>query len=553
MPRINGNNRLVSPLSAAALVVAFGLAVILTGCRVGPNFRTPQAPIADNWKTLSDTRIKGEPADTREWWKVFNDPVLNGLIDQASRDNLSLHAAGLRIIQSRLVRAASVWTFFPVAPLSGEVSHYHFSRNVKPDVTLKKGSVDFNRRLGGALSEALKRNVDVHLPDVTITPSMDMYRAGVDAIWEMDVWGKDQRRIESATGELSASIADYDNVLVMLTGEIAMSYIEIRTLQQELQITRDNVAILERVAGVVGERRDKNIVTDLDADLAATLLNDTKAEIPSLEAALAQAENGLCVLLGKPPYHIADELGVSGRIPEAPKDIAIGAPADLLRRRPDVRAAEQLAAAQSARIGLAKSFLYPSFSLFGSLGLASSKSELFFRDNSVRGAYGALFGWNILLYPVLQDNVRLQDATFQESVANYKQTVLTAAKEVENAATTFVKAQDRLPLRTESAQASRRAIQRAIDQYKVGVTPFATVVNSAQFLVQNTDRAAQAQGEVALALVATYKALGGGWQIREGKEVIPEETKKQMRKETDWWTFEGPRMLTTKKLLTPKE
>lgn len=536
-------------LRVAVLASALMIAVFLTACRVGPSFRPVKSPMAEKWKATSDQRIKGEPVDSREWWKAFNDQTLNGLIQQAYEQNLDLQAAGLRIIQSRLARATSVWTLFPAGQVSGQAVHTRMSQNVSPDVNIKKKD---SAKFDNILTDALKQKITGALPDISVTPELDIYKAGLDAIWELDVWGKTRRKIEAGSGELSASIADYDNILVSLSGEVAALYIDIRTIQQQLRIAHENIAILQNVTGVVQKRRSKNIVTDLDVDLAGTVLRDVQASVPALEAALSQAENALCVLLGKAPYDIAKELGDSTRIPIASKDIAIGAPADLLRRRPDVRGAEHLAAAQCARIGQAKASLYPSFTLLGSLGLQSSKSNMFFKDDSVRGAYGGMFSWNILLYPVIQDAVRAQDAKFHEAVAFYKSTVLNAAREVETAATAFVKAQDRLPLLTENADASQRAIRRASEQYEMGVTPFVTVVNSAQFLVQERDRAAQAQGQVALALVATYKALGGGWEIREGKEVIPEETKKQMRKETDWWSIEGPRMLTTKKLLAPK-
>ena len=422
---------------------------------------------------------------------------------------------------------------------------------MEPNVSYKKGDVQFQRRIGDIISSALGRRVDITAPELVPAKERDLYRTGVDAAWELDVWGRTRRNVESNTAQLQASIADYDSVLVSLTGEVAMDYIEIRTLQQRLKVARENIAILQKTLEIAQWRAHEGEVTHLDENLAKTLLRKTQAGVPKLKAALKDAEYCLCILLGKQPYDIGRELGEANGIPVPPASVAIGVPADLLRRRPDVRMAERQAAANSARIGAAKAGVYPSFSLFGTLGLSSSQSDMFFRGDSVRGTYGGMFSWNILLYPVIQDATRLRDAQFQESVLNYKNTVLTAAKEVESAATTYVQAQEQIPLLADSAEAARQALDLATGQYKRGTLDFSTVTESMAYLVQENDSLAQAKGEVALAMVATYKALGGGWEIRQGKEVVPEEIKEQMKKETEWWTFDGPTMLNTKKLMGP--
>ncbi len=537
--------------------IGLGLAymmLLMAGCAVGPNFESPQSPVAGKWNLADEQKVKTAPADTREWWKVFNDPQLNSLINQAYQQNPGLQAAGLRIIQSRLSRAASVWTFFPVLRTSGEASHHHFSENVEPNVNYKNGSAEVHLsegRLGDYISSILGHKVDVTAPELTPLREMDLYRAGVDAAWEIDIWGRTRRDVEAHSAELQASIADYDSALVSLTGEVALSYIEIRTLQQRLKVADENITVLKNALEIAQGRAHEGEVTQLDVHLARTLLLNTQANVPLLEAALNQAENGLCILLGKQPYAIGKELGAAHGIPVPPPSVAIGAPADLLRRRPDIRMAENLAAADCARIGAAKAGVYPSFTLFGALGLSSSKSNMFFKDDSVRSTYGGLFSWNILLYPIIQDVVRLRDAQFQESVLNYKNTVLMAAQEVESAATAYVKAQERLPLLAESSAASHQAVDLATSQYKRGTVDFSKVTDSLAYFVQGNETLAEANGQAAVALVATYKALGGGWEIRHGQEVVPEEIKQQMKKDTEWWTFDGPTMLDTKKLMVP--
>jgi NodT family efflux transporter outer membrane factor (OMF) lipoprotein len=523
------------PLLIGSAFVAF--AMTLSSCKVGPDYKYPyysaQDLINEQWRAADPGMVKQTPQQNIEWWKVFNDPKLDSLIEEAAAQNLTLHAAGLRIIESRLARSASKWAMAPGARISGSAARVELSQNVKPDVSVS----DFRTRLGDILA--------TRLPDITVTPEMNVYRAGVDAIWDIDVWGKSRRRIESNRAAFDASVANYDDVLVSLIAEVAASYIEIRTLQQRLDLVNESIALQKMVLAAAEGRVGKNDGADLDVELARTILCDTMAIVPTLEGALSQAASGLCVLLGKPPYDIVQELGDVRTIPAAPVEVMIGAPADLLRRRPDIRRAEREAAAQCALIGVAKADLYPSFALFGGLGLGSSNTGVFFESDSVTSKYGGLFGWNILLYPLLQQNVRFQDAKFQESILYYKQTVLTASREVEDAATLFVKTQQRLPLLLESSEASKRSADLATDKYGNGEAHFSSVLDSLQLFLQQEDRYTEARGQAALSLIATYKALGGGWEIHRGKEVVPEEIKEQMRKETDWRRFDGPLMLRT--------
>lgn len=546
------------------MFIAFLLVLGLSGCAIGPNFKRPETALAEKWMAAGQQQIIGKPVDQTEWWKVFHDPVLDALVAQAQSQNLTLQAAALRIVQERAVKSGAIWTEFPLllGP-NASYTEWHYSRNVKPDVEIKKGSfqvIQNGRRVrqprrDRILLPRLAANlpqVEITRPEVTFSDEVQIYQAGFDAIWELDVWGQKRRLIEAASASFRASIADYDGVLVSLTAEVAATYIEIRTLEDRLRTTREDITVLEQFLEAAQGRAHEAQVTDLDVQMARTILTDTQASIPALESALKVAKNGLCVLLAKPPQDLHRELGGPRPIPAPPSEVAVGIPADLLRRRPDVRMAELEAWAQCARIGVAKGRLLPSFSLLGSVGFASSSTGNFFDDKSFRSIYGGAFNWNPIIYPFTIEPVRIQDAKFQESIAEYKETVLRAAQEVEDASARFLGAQDELKKFDQSAEASRRATNLALGQYELGTLPFPGTVEALQYLVTQQDRAIQTRGDVSLNLVALYKALGGGWQLSRDKPLLPEDVTNQMKKRTDWWSFTGKWELYPKEFKQPQ-
>jgi outer membrane protein TolC len=279
--------------------------------------------------------------------------------------------------------------------------------------------------------------------------------------------------------------------------------------------------------------------TELDVQQATTNLSDTRAQIPALERSLRQAKNALSVLLGMPPSELSGLLGTGGRIPVAPANVAVGIPAELLRRRPDVQQAELRAASQSALIGVARTELYPRFSLLGSIGFAtsdtgsSSAGDLFDSD-SLTFLAGPTFQWNILNYGRLKNNVRVQDARYQQTIVNYRNTVLTAYREVEDAMVGFVQSQIESGFRGEGARAARRSVEIANIQYREGAVDFQRVIDSERALVLQQDSWSNSKGDIALNLIAMYKALGGGWEIRAGQDFVSDENREQMEQRTDW-------------------
>ena len=371
------------------------------------------------------------------------------------------------------------------------------------------------------------------------------YNLGVQIGWEIDFWGKFRRGIESADAALLASIADYDTVLVTLTADAANLYVIIRTFQERLAIARKNVKIQERSLNIADVRFRNGATTELDVQQAKTLLFSTQATIPALESDLHQTENALSTLLGKLPGYVRQMVGGQGKIPSPPAQIAVGIPADLLRRRPDVRGAELQAAAQSALIGVAKADFYPSVALLGSIGLsatqssnttASGKSGIgeWFTGDSLTYMGGPSVTWNIFNYGQISNNVRTQDARLQQLLVNYQNVVLQAAQEVEDSSVGFIRAQEQAGFLDESVTAALRSVDLAVIQYRDGAVDYTRVLNTQQSLILQQDQATVARGDIARNLTDLYRALGGGWQLRAGKDFVPDATKNTMAERTNW-------------------
>jgi NodT family efflux transporter outer membrane factor (OMF) lipoprotein len=316
---------------------------VLTGCKtVGPEFIRPDAPVSDQWLEVKGQDISTSQADFSEWWTIFNDPILNSLIESSYQQNLPLQIAGIRILEARAQIGIAVGNNYPQQQqVRGGISHIELSDN--------------QANLLPALDTSY-RNID----------------AGFDIGWELDLWGRFKRGIEAADADLLATIADYDDVLVSLTASVASAYTLIRTFEERLAIARENVEIQNQSFEISTIRFQNGITTELDVQQAKTLLLNTKASIPALGIGLQQAKHALSILLGLPPGNLETLLEGEGIIPTAPAEVAVGIPAELLRRRPDIRRSELQAAAQSALIGIAESDLYPHFSLIGSIGLRAS-------------------------------------------------------------------------------------------------------------------------------------------------------------------------------------
>ncbi|MGR8949574.1 MAG: efflux transporter outer membrane subunit [Gammaproteobacteria bacterium] len=482
----------------------------INGCTMlGPDFQTPSAPISAAWQPLETESVSTISNDLAQWWTTFDDEVLNSLIERAVTQNLPLQIAGIRIFEARAQLGIATGSQYPqLQRARGGLTHIEASEN----------SPNFS-----AVLDDSYRDVDI----------------GFDAGWELDIWGRFRRGIEAADANLLAQIAGYDDALVSLTAEVANTYVALRTFEARLAIARENVVIQQRSLKIATVRFENGATSALDVEQAKTLLANTQASIPDLRIGLRQTQNALNILLGLPPGGLeAFETGTA-EIPMAPAEVGVGIPADLLRRRPDIRRAELQAAAQSALIGVAQADLYPQFSLVGTVGLRSSDTGVsdlgdLFDGDSIEAGFGPSFSWNIFNYGRIKNAVRLEDARFQQAAINYKNTVLNAANEVENALVAFARGQERLKFLNDSVTAAKRSVDLALVQYRDGTVNYTRVLDTQTFLSAQQDSHTAARGRVIRDLIATYKALGGGWQIRATTGVLQEPVLNEMGQRTDW-------------------
>jgi NodT family efflux transporter outer membrane factor (OMF) lipoprotein len=493
--------------TASAIASLAMVSMVLSGCMVGPDYQPPPAPVADAYRDPESDAVKQDPAELAEWWTVFGDPALNDLVEAAYRQNPTLRTAAVRVLEAEARRGFAFGLLFP----QQQAGFGGYSRNrISENAAGVPGNID---------------------------RSFDDWQVGAAASWELDVWGRFRRGIESADADVLASLANYDDVLVTLVANVATEYISIRVLQERLAVARANVEVQRRGLDIAETRFKAGTATDLDRAQAMALLRDTEALIPDFEAQVVQAENRLCILLGIPPQDLLATLGESQPIPTAPQSVAIGIPADLLRRRPDVRRAERELAAQSPRIGIAKADLYPAFSLVGDVRLQSENFSNLFEGDSLAAFGGPQFRWNLFNYGRIENNVRVEDARFQALIGVYEDTVLRAQTDVENSIAGYLGAQRQVTLLNDSVDAAKRAVQVAEEQYRGGIADYTRVLLTDDFLQDEQDRWVSTRGAVALNLVSLYRALGGGWEIRGDGLPIDEQTRKQMKERSNWGKY----------------
>ncbi|MGD8614227.1 MAG: efflux transporter outer membrane subunit [Gammaproteobacteria bacterium] len=488
---------------------ALGAALLLNGCTtLGPDYQPPEPEVEQRWLDTDAPGVQPREVDYGAWWSVFDDPVLNALIEEAYQQNLPLQIAGLRILEARAQLGIAIGDQYPqLQQAAGALNRNRISEN----------SPNFNPIAEDSFWQA---------------------NIGFDAAWELDFWGRFRRGVESAAASLGSQVASFDSALVSLTAEVARVYVTIRTLQEQLEVARANAATQQRGYEIANVRYEAGAVSELDRAQALTLLRDTEAAIPVLQGRIRQSMNALSILLGAPPRDLSVRLGEGG-IPETPAEVAVGMPADLLRRRPDIRQAELQAAAQSALIGVARSELYPRLSLVGSIGFVSSdtnQSDLgdLFKGDSLAYSVGPSFVWPIFNYGRLQNNVRVQDARLEQLLVNYQNQVLDAAREVEDGLAGFLAARAATDYLGDSVDAAQRAVDLSLIQYREGAVDYQRVLDSQQRLLGAEEAWTNARGDIILSLVQTYKALGGGWQIRTGQDFVRESLQERMRERTDW-------------------
>jgi NodT family efflux transporter outer membrane factor (OMF) lipoprotein len=498
------------------------LLVALTGCTtVGPDFVPPVAPALEQWREADGKLVTRAPDEQLLWWEAFGDPVLTRLVEAAYRENNNLKIAGLRVLQARAQLGIAVGYLYPqVQQLNGGASVTSASENA---ANTKGGDLEFWE-----------------------------YNVGASVSWELDFWGKFRRAIESADANLLASISAYDNTLVLLVAQVANTYVAIRTAEEQLRVARDNVALQQRGLRIVEARFRGGDVGELDVLQATTQLLGTQASIPPLETGLQQARNALSTLLGRPPGGVEEILGPqSGAIPAPPDTLAAGAPADLLRRRPDVRQAELAAAAQSAAVGVAEADLYPSFGLTGFFGVVAADQTdttrtgdsgigQLFDASSVTFFGGPYFSWNVLNYGRITNNVRVQDARLQQLLVNYQDTVLRAMKEVEDGMVEYLNSREQQRILEATEDSARRSLTLADVGYREGLSDFQRVLDAQGALLRAQSQVVAAHGTTARSAIDIYRALGGGWESRPGQGYVDEATRDEMRQRVNWGDLLDP-------------
>jgi NodT family efflux transporter outer membrane factor (OMF) lipoprotein len=504
--------------------VLFGLlalSLVISGCTmVGPDYVKPSAPDPKEWLDSTDPKIESKAADFSAWWTVFNDPMLNTLVNSAYQQNLTLQVTGIRILEARAQLGIAVGNQYPQ------------TQQGFGDATVEKTS----RNLPNAISAERFAYV---------------YDVGFDAAWELDFWGKFRRAVQAGVADLQASIADYDDNLVFLTSEVARTYINLRTFEERLAVARANTKIQTESLRLAQAQFDAGAVTELDVFQSRALLRSTEATIPGFESEIRQAKNALAILLGKLPGEIDAMLAGPGRIPQMPAEIAVGIPAELLRRRPDIRLAERQLAAQSAQIGVAKADLFPRFSLFGSIGYTTAGSTNppqsnnaglsdMFKNKSFGYSAGPSITWDLFNYGRITNSIRVEDARFQELAVDYENTVLQAVQEVEDAMIAYLRTQDQVAFLADAVEAYKSSVDLSTLQYKEGLVDFQRVLDAQQNLVQQQDNWVVTTGDVGLSLISLYKALGGGWEMRAGQDFVPGDIKAEMEKRTNWGDLLSP-------------
>ena len=504
------------------LVLLVPVLLLLSGCMVGPDYQRPKVAVSPNWAETGDQRVSTGSTTYRDWWRAFNDPALDRLIARAYRDNLTLQQAGVRVLQARAQLGIAVGEIYPADAAGRRV------RPVQPD---ERSSLHRRRLQAAAASTYWQSQI------------------GAQASWELDFWGRIRRGIESADASLLATLADYDNTLVTLTADVANTYIALRTAEERIRIARENVEIQEQTLKIVEARFKYGTVTQLDVEQARTVLLNTLATLPTLETQRRQARDALSVLLGMPPSDLSDLLDGPSAIPVSPPQVIVGIPADLLRRRPDIRSAELQAVAQSAQIGVARADLFPAFSLIGNLVLLSTDLGTFrlsdmFRWGSRSGPGRSLRAVeHPQLWPDHEQRPRAGRALPAAAPRLSADRCSSAQQDVEDNLVAFLRAQDRADLLAKSVTSSRNAVYLAVLQYREGVTDFTTVLTAQQTLLTQQDNLASTLGNISTSLVGVYRALGGGWEIREGEDIVPAEIKAEMRQRTNWGEPAGPRDL----------
>ncbi len=470
-----------SRLSALGMLASLLALIIAAGCAVGPNYKAPKTSVPPKFTYGEQTNVSAD-AIVITWWRGFNDPELDQLVERARAGNYDLKIATANLREARAMRRQVQFDLAPVVNGVGSYNHTLYSQDSEP------------------FAPRSERNIS-------------LYDVGFDATWELDVFGRVRRSVQAATADMQASEADRRDVLVSLISEVARNYFELRGAQGELEVALQNADNQRETVKITEARLEGGRGTELDVAQARAQLNNTLASIPPEEEAIAHATHRLSVLIGQQPTALTAELSVSKPWVTLPALVAIGKPEDMLRRRPDIRAAERTLAADTARIGVATSDLFPRVVFNGSLGLASSSITGLGKGGADNWSFGPNITWAAFDLGHVLSRMKASDAHAEATLGVYERTVLTALEETENALVDFGRERVRHDYLIKSVESSEIAAKLARERYENGATDFLTVLDAQRVLYLAQDQLAQSQTRTTTALVAVYKSLGGGWEI----------------------------------------
>ena len=473
-------NRLRAKENLNAAVCA--VALILTGCAVGPNYRRPATPEPPAFANASGISTKDVQFNTT-WWRSFNDPLLERLVEKASTNNLDL-----RLAQSRLREARALWT----------EARFDFVPTVRSDARYEKF------QLSEDVAGLRERRGE-------------LYRAGFDATWELDLWGAVRRNVQAARATVESVEATRDDVLVSLRAEVAINYLELRGRQAQLDVSGRNATNQSETLKLAETLRDGGQGNQLDVARARSQLNSTLAAIPPLEAGVENASHRIAVLCGQPPAALRNELYPPAALPSGPTERAVGNPAEMLRRRPDVRVAERSLAAATARIGVETADLFPRVTLNGNVALEASSFSGLTSPGADAYSFGPRITWAALDLGRVRQRIRAADARAEGALAIYEQTVLLALEETENSLVTLGRERQRLGYLRESERAAAEAVALVRQRYRDGIADFLGVLDAERTLLGLQEQLVTSETRAATSLVAVYKALGGGVTATDGK------------------------------------
>lgn len=467
--------KIIADSRRLSLIISSLCLLILAGCTVGPNYHPQEANVPSKWSGLTSP-IKATTAytDIVHWWTAFNDPNLTSLIERAIQSNLDLKQAEARILQARAQRGVVSSGLWPTADVTGSYSRAH----------------------------------------TPATGTSSLFQTGLDAAWELDIFGGTRRAVEAAEADILFAVEDRRDVLVTLTSEVALNYVELRGFQQEIVIARNNLQAQQHTAEVTRQKLRVGFVGSLDVANADAQVSTTASVIPALETSAQQTIYNLSVLLGLPPASLLKELSPTSSIPTTPPEVPMGIPSELLRRRPDIRRAEAHIHSATANIGVATADLFPKFSLTGSLNFQSDQLNRLVEWKNRAWAVGPSADWQIFNAGRVSSNIKVQKALQQQSVLTYQQTVLTALQDVENALVAYAKEYERHKALVDAVAANVKAVDYSTQLYAQGQTDFLNVLNAQRSLFASQDSLVQSTRSLSTDLVALYKALGGGWDSK---------------------------------------